>query len=67
MEEERPPATVFRNNPEGQWGDGRPKARWIDGVQADLRTLRVMNSQQKAQDREIWNGILNQAKTHKWL
>ncbi len=62
MEHQRAPAVLFRNNPEGRRSVGRPKARWIDGVQADLRTLGVRNWQNRAQDRGDWNRVLDQAK-----
>lgn len=62
MENNRAPAVLFRNNPEGRRGVGRPKARWVDGVQADLLTLGVSNWQQRAQDRANWKSLLNQAK-----
>lgn len=61
MENERAPAVLFRNIPQGQRARGRPKARWVDGVQEDLRTLGVSNWQSRAQNRTDWNIVLDQA------
>ena len=66
MDTNRAPSTLFRNNPGGQRSAGRPRMRWIDGVQADLSTLGVRNWTTRALDRASWNTILDQAKTHKW-
>src|ERR1700744_5423160 len=41
MEENRAPLTLFQNNPEGRREVGRPKMRWIEGVESDLRALGV--------------------------
>lgn len=62
MTDNRAPAVLFRNIPEGRRSVGRPRNRWSDGVQADLRTLGVTNWQLAAQDRAAWNLILDQAK-----
>ena len=39
----RAPRKLFENDPEGRRGVGRPKTRWIDGVQADLKALGKRN------------------------
>ena len=68
MDRSRAPSTLLRNeDPGGQRRAGRPRARWADGVQDDLRTLGVTNWKTTAQDRSRWNQILDQAKTSKWL
>ncbi len=67
MDQSRAPATLFRNDPDGRRGVGRPKARWIDNVEADIRALRIRNWKEKAQNRDLWRTILDQAKTNKWL
>lgn len=66
MEPQRIPATLFRNNPQGRRGVGRPKMRWIDGVEQDLKTLQVRNWREKALDRQTWFSIINQARAKKW-
>jgi hypothetical protein len=40
--------------PEGKRKKGRPRMRWIDGVEKDLRSLGVVNWKAKAQERDGW-------------
>ena len=67
MNDDRALATLFRNNPEGRRGVGRPRTRWIDGIENDLRANGIRNWQDAAQDRRNWNGILEQPMAHRWL
>jgi hypothetical protein len=46
---------------------GRPRIRWMEGVEKDLRNLGVVNWKTKAQERDGWRKFLEQAKTHKGL
>ena len=66
MQENRAPRKLFERDPEGRRGVGRPKTRWIDGVQSDLRTLGVNNWKREAQNRASWDKVLKQAKSKKW-
>jgi hypothetical protein len=52
-------------NPGGKRKNGRPKMRWMDGVE-DLRNLDVVNWKPKAQKRDGWRTFLQQTKTHKY-
>jgi hypothetical protein len=53
--------------PKGKRKKGRPRMKWIDGVERDFRNLGVDNRKKKAQERDGWRKFLEQAKTHKWL
>jgi hypothetical protein len=53
--------------PEGKRKKSRPRMRWIDGVEKDLRSLGVVNWKAKAQERDGLRKILEQAKTHEGL
>jgi hypothetical protein len=53
--------------PEGKRKKSRPRMRWTDGVDKDLRNLGVVNWKTKAQERDDWRNFLEQAKTHKGL
>ena len=44
---------ILNSNPGGQRGRGRPKLRWIDGVEHDLRKIRCKNWKMVAQDRRL--------------
>jgi ribonuclease HI len=43
---------------------GRPRQRWLDQVEEDLKKMKVRNSREKCKDRRLWNEIVKQAKTH---
>ena len=66
MESTRAPLVLFNTDPQGSRGPGRPKKRWIDGVQEDLRALGVQNWMAAAQDRNYWNDVVQQAKSKPW-
>jgi hypothetical protein len=46
---------------------GRPRLRWIDQVEEDLKKMKVRNKREKCKDRRLWNVIVKQAKTHRGL
>jgi hypothetical protein len=54
-------------NPIERRSRGRPKTRWKDDVEADLRAVKIMNWKTKIEDKLAWNKIVEQAKTHSGL
>jgi CRISPR/Cas system CSM-associated protein Csm3 (group 7 of RAMP superfamily) len=46
---------------------GRPRLRWEDYVRNDLKNMGVKNWKQRVQERNQWEEIFEQAKTHKGL
>jgi hypothetical protein len=53
--------------PEGKRKKGRPRMRWMDGVEKDLRNLAVVNLKTKTKEQDGWRKILEHAKTHEGL
>jgi hypothetical protein len=46
-----------------KWGVGRPRLRWLDYVEADIKALGVKRWRIKAQDSKEWSAILREAKS----
>jgi hypothetical protein len=54
--------SLFNAKPEGRRGVGRPRLRWLDDVEADIKDLGVRRWRIKAQDRKEWSAIVREAK-----
>jgi hypothetical protein len=46
---------------------GRPRVRWLDRVEEDLKKMKMRNWREKCKDRRLWNEIVKRAKTHQGL
>jgi hypothetical protein len=55
---------IVWTNSGGYRGRGRPKSRWIDGVEEDITKLGCRNWRADAQDRGHWRHLLEEAKAH---
>jgi hypothetical protein len=64
MDENKLPKKILWTNAGGQWGRGRPKSRWTEGVEEDARKLGCRNSLVNAQDRGRWWHFLEEVKAH---
>jgi hypothetical protein len=67
MEDSRMPKRVMREKTYTRRKRGRPKVRWIDDVQEDLREMGIEGWRRKAQDRDQWRRIAQEAKAHEGL
>jgi hypothetical protein len=49
---------IINTEPEGRYGVGRPKLRWLDDIEADIKTLgiKTKSSRQKRMDNNSKEG-----------
>jgi hypothetical protein len=64
MEDSRMPNRVMRENIYTRRKRGRPKVRWLDDIQEDLREMGIEGWRRKARDRDQWRRIAQEAKAH---
>ena len=62
MNENRRVKKIFEGKLERRRGRGRPRLRWINDVEDDLRKLCVKRLRTKALNREEWASIIWEAK-----
>jgi hypothetical protein len=62
MEDSRMPKRVMREKIYTRRRRGRPKVRWLDDVQGGLREMGIEGWRRKAQDRDQWRRIAQEAK-----
>ena len=46
---------------------GRPRLRWMDRVEEDLKGMKIVGWRAKVEDRQEWNRIVEQTETHRGL
>jgi len=46
---------------------GRPRLMWIDQVEEDLKGMKTVGWRAKVEERQEWNRIVEQTKTHPGL
>jgi hypothetical protein len=58
---------IFEEKPRGRRGRGRPRLRWFDDVEDDLRNTGIKRWRIKALDRVEWASIIKEAEAKlKW-
>ena len=62
MQEERNVKKVFNNTHEGRRSVGKPRKRWLDDVENELKEMRVRGCRKIAKDRDAWKLILKEAR-----
>jgi hypothetical protein len=61
MSEDRVIKKLYMNKPEGR-SVGRPKMRWLDDVEEDLRNMRISGRRGKARGRDERKSVLREVK-----
>lgn len=61
MDPQRTAKKIYSRVPEGTRSIGRPRKRWLDDIEKDLKSMGVIGWKRKAQDRSQWREILSQA------
>jgi transcription termination factor 2 len=64
MEDSRMPKRVTREKMYTRRKRGRPKVRWLDDVQEDLREMEIEGWRRKAEERDQWRRTTQEAKAH---
>jgi hypothetical protein len=67
MNNDRMLKKIFNTKPDGVRSVGRPKVRWEDGVDQDIRILGVKNWKKVALNRDEWATLLKKARAHQRL
>jgi hypothetical protein len=67
MNNDRTIRKIFDTKPDGVRSVGRPKLRWEDGVDQDIRILGVKNWKKVALNRDEWGKLLKKARAHQGL
>jgi hypothetical protein len=67
MNNERMPKRIMTTKTEGIRKRGRPRKRWIDEVEEDLKIMGIINWHAVAKDRQEWRKIVLEAKVHNGL
>jgi hypothetical protein len=67
MDESRMTKRAMREKIYTKRRGGRPKVRWLDDVQEDLWAMGIEGWRRKAQDRDLWRRITQEAKAHEGL
>jgi hypothetical protein len=61
MDQGRTVKKIFESKPDGSRRRERPRLRWLEGVEKDLREMKVKRWRQKAFDREEWASVIKEA------
>jgi hypothetical protein len=64
MDDKRTPNRVLQWQPIGTRIRGRPRERWIAGIEEDLQTMGVRRWIKQCEERAQWKKITEKVKTH---
>ena len=61
MSDDRHVKKIFLGKPNGKRKTGRPKLRWLNCLENDVKSMGVQRWRKKAEDRFVWAVILKEA------
>jgi hypothetical protein len=67
MDDKRTPNRILQWKPIGTRTRGRPRKRWIAGIEEDLQIMGVIRWRKRCEERAEWKKITEKAKTHSGL
>jgi len=67
MENTRTTKKITERTPYKTRPVGRPRLRWMDQVEEDLKRMKFVGWKAKVEDRQEWNRIVEHTKTHPGL
>ena len=67
MDDKRTPKRMLQWKPIGTRTRGRPRKRWIAGIEEDLQIMGVRRWRKQCKERAGWKKITEKAKTHSGL
>ena len=67
MDDKRSPERILQWKPIGTRIRGRPRKRWIAGIEEDLQIIGVRRWRKQCEERAKWKNITEKAKTHSGL
>jgi hypothetical protein len=67
MDDKRTPKRILQWKPIGTRTRGRPRKRWIAGIEENLQIMGVRRWRKQCEERAEWKKITEKAKTHSGL
>jgi hypothetical protein len=67
MQELDPSRNLTPLKPEGTWRLGKPKLKWLESVEEDIKNMGMRNWRDESQNREECRTVLEKTKVHQEL
>jgi hypothetical protein len=67
MEDNAMPKRMLKGRLYSKRRKGRPRMRWLDDVESDLKKMEVKGWKEKMRDREQWRLVVEEAKAYPGL
>jgi hypothetical protein len=61
------PKRMLKGKPYSKRRKGRPRMRWLDYIESDLKKMKVKGWKEKIRNRQQWRLVVKEAKAHPGL